>query len=55
MLDFFFKSTYLCLTAFANYDWVSDLEDRKSTSGYCMYYGSNLISWKSHIFTEAKF
>lgn len=28
-------------------DWASDPNDRRSTSGVCVYYGSNLVSWLS--------
>ncbi|XP_016206077.1 uncharacterized protein LOC107646406 [Arachis ipaensis] len=28
----------------ADSDWASDLDDRKSTTGFCVYYGSNLVS-----------
>ena len=28
-------------------DWVESKEDRKSTSGYCMFVKGNLVSWKS--------
>jgi hypothetical protein len=28
-------------------DWVGDLGDRKSTSGYFTFVGGNLITWRS--------
>lgn len=28
-------------------DWAADPVDRRSTSGFCVFYGSNLISWAS--------
>mmetsp|Transcript_14864 Transcript_14864/g.25335 ORF Transcript_14864/g.25335 Transcript_14864/m.25335 type:complete len:1270 (-) Transcript_14864:150-3959(-) len=27
--------------------WADDIDNRKSTSGYCLYYGRSLISWKT--------
>jgi hypothetical protein len=37
----------LLITAFSYADWGSDPDDRKSTSGSCIYLGSNLVSWWS--------
>jgi hypothetical protein len=28
-------------------DWASCADDMKSTSGYCMFIGVNLVSWKN--------
>jgi histone deacetylase 1/2 len=35
------------LLGFCDADWGSDPNDRKSTTGYCVYYGSNIIFWSS--------
>lgn len=42
-----FKPSSVPSTSFADADWASCLEDRKSTSSYCIYLGDNLVSWTS--------
>ena len=33
------------LNAFGDADWASSFNDRRSTTNYCIYFGSNPISW----------
>jgi hypothetical protein len=35
------------LTAYSNADWAGCPDSRRSTSGFCVYLGDNLISWSS--------
>lgn len=42
-----FVPTTLNLHGYADADWTSDPNDRKSTSGFCIFFGGNLISWGS--------
>ena len=32
---------------FSNADWAGFKENMRSTSGYCVFVGGNLVSWKS--------
>ncbi|KAK9200255.1 hypothetical protein WN944_015452 [Citrus x changshan-huyou] len=43
----FFSTGKITLTTFSDADWGSDLDDKKSVSGYCIYLGDNLVSWSS--------
>lgn len=38
----------LNLYGFANADWTFNLDDRKSTSGSCVFLRGNLVSWGSN-------
>ncbi|XP_019434964.1 PREDICTED: uncharacterized protein LOC109341489 [Lupinus angustifolius] len=40
-------SPNLSITAFCDADWASDIDDRKSTSGACLYLGPNVVTWWS--------
>ncbi|KAM2097703.1 hypothetical protein ACFX1R_021210 [Malus domestica] len=42
-----FKQGNLNLSAFFYVDWVGCTFDRRSTSGFCVFLGSNLISWSA--------
>ena len=38
-------SSTLNLVGFCDADWASSSDDRRSTSGYCVYLGNGLVSW----------
>ncbi|KAL9287174.1 putative RNA-directed DNA polymerase [Arabidopsis thaliana] len=36
-----------CLTTYSDADWGGCPDTRRSTSGYCVFLGSNLVSWSA--------
>lgn len=38
------KNSALALTGYSDADWTSSVDDKKFTSGFCVYLGKNLIS-----------
>ncbi|KAK8933904.1 hypothetical protein KSP39_PZI015550 [Platanthera zijinensis] len=41
------SSSSLSLIAYSNADCAGSLDDRRSTIGFCTYFGGNLITWRS--------
>lgn len=41
-------STSKDLQPFSDSDWVGCPDGKRSTIGYCIFFGSNIISWSSH-------
>ncbi|GAV77058.1 hypothetical protein CFOL_v3_20530 [Cephalotus follicularis] len=38
---------HLHIAGYSDPDWAGCPVDRRSTSGYCVFLGGNLVSWKS--------
>jgi hypothetical protein len=41
------KSSSHVISAFSDADWAGCSDDRKSTGGFVIFFGSNLISWSA--------
>ena len=41
------KHGHTIIKCFSDADWAGSKENRRSTSGYCVFFRGNLISWKS--------
>lgn len=41
------RSDRMDITGFADADWASCPDDRRSTAGYCVYLGDTLVAWSS--------
>lgn len=42
------RSSSSLVSAFTDSDWAGCSDDQRSTSGFAIYFGVNLISWSSH-------
>lgn len=38
---------HIQVEAYTDADWAGNINDRRSTSGYCTFVGGNLVTWRS--------
>lgn len=43
----FSKHGHMKIEAYTDADWAGSIDDRRSTSGYCVFVGGNLVTWRS--------
>ncbi|XP_013601192.1 PREDICTED: uncharacterized mitochondrial protein AtMg00810-like [Brassica oleracea var. oleracea] len=44
---FYNVDSEICLNAFADADWMTCPDSRRSITGFCVYLGKSLVNWKS--------
>jgi hypothetical protein len=40
-------SKSMLVSAFSDADWAGDIDDRRSTGGFAVFLGNNLVSWSA--------
>ena len=40
-------SSSTAISAFSDADWAGDVDDRRSTGGFAVFYGGNLVAWSA--------
>jgi hypothetical protein len=50
----FNKNGHINIESYCDFNWASCQNDRRSTSGYCMFVGGNLVSWLKRLLEDLK-